>query len=102
MSNFFEANELLDFYENLLTASQKKIMNYYFREDFSLTEIAELLNISRSAVSDSLRKSQRSLNNYEEKLSLVEKHHTRMDSFKNYPSEICEKLLEIERGKENV
>ena len=34
-------NNLLDFYENLLTEKQKLVAHMYFREDYSLSEIAE-------------------------------------------------------------
>lgn len=102
MSKHIEVNELLDFYDCLLTDTQQKIMNYYFKNDLSLSEIAELLNISRSAVSDALGKSQDNLNKYEEKLGLIKKHHQRLKFFKDYPSEVNDMLLEIEKGEKNV
>lgn len=41
-------NEYLDWYESLLTDKQKDVMNMYYREDFSLSEIAENLDISEA------------------------------------------------------
>ena len=49
-------NRLLDFYGNLLTPSQREIMNDYYECNLSLTEISEERGISRTAVSDALKK----------------------------------------------
>ena len=45
-------NELLDAYKTLLTTKQQEILKLYYEEDFSLSEIGEILKISRAAVSD--------------------------------------------------
>ena len=44
-------NTLLSFYESLLSDKQRKYMNLYYREDLSLTEIADSFDVSRQAVS---------------------------------------------------
>ena len=49
-------NQYLDWYESLLTEKQKDVMSMYYRDDFSLAEIAENMDISRSAVSDLIRR----------------------------------------------
>lgn len=66
-------NDLIDLYGNLLTANQLNILELYYMEDLSLKEIAEELNVSRNAVHDSLKRSLITLEDYEEKLSLLEK-----------------------------
>lgn len=73
-----EINELLDFYETLLTQRQQEIMTMYYRDDFSLAEIAEDTQTSRSAVYDLIKRCERALRQYEEKLMLVEKYHQRI------------------------
>jgi len=64
-------NELLDWYENLLTPKQVEIMNLYYKEDLSLAEIADYLHITRSAVYDQLKRTEKALVSYEERLHLV-------------------------------
>lgn len=66
-------NDLIDLYGILLTDNQLMIMEYYYMDDLSLSEIGENLNITRSAVFDTVKKSTSLLLNYEEKLKLLEK-----------------------------
>lgn len=90
-------NALLDAYECLLTDKQKEIVSYYFKEDFSLSEIAEILNISRSAVSDHIKRTTGILEDYEKKLKLVEKLSNRMviyDKMKELENPSINQLLE--------
>lgn len=70
-------NTYLDFYENLLTEKQKSVMDMYYREDFSLSEIAQTCDISRSAVSDLLKRVTNTLEEYETKLQLIKKFEQR-------------------------
>lgn len=62
---------LLDCYSELLTERQKHIAELYYNEDFSLSEIAEMQNITRQAVRDSLRHSENMLLQTEEKLGMA-------------------------------
>ncbi|MEF9961075.1 MAG: sigma factor-like helix-turn-helix DNA-binding protein [Erysipelotrichaceae bacterium] len=70
-------NELLDAYDVLLTKKQQEMLNYYYKEDFSLAEIGEIMNVSRSAVGDLLKRSEKVLIQYEERLQLVKKFKQR-------------------------
>lgn len=75
MNNFEETvyiNDLLDLYGNLLTDKQLEIMLDYYDENLSLSEISENRNITRTAVSDFLKKSRNKLEEYESKLHLYE------------------------------
>ena len=63
---------LLDFYGNMLTDRQREIMNLYYEDNLSLSEIAEELNISKQGVSDSLKRSEKVLYDTESKLKLME------------------------------
>lgn len=95
-------NEYLDFYEVLLTDKQREVMDYYFREDYSLSEIAENMNISRSAVQDSVKRTSLILENYEEKLKLVSKYHRRFAYYEELAKSDDEKIKKLsEKLKES-
>lgn len=74
-------NALLDAYEPLLTAKQQSIMDMYYKEDFSLSEIAEQLQITRSAVNDHIKRSVHLLEDYEKKLNLVANYEKRKEIY---------------------
>ena len=62
---------LYDFYGSLLSDSQNEIMALYHEDNLSLSEIAEELGQTRQAVHYNLRKAEKALQSYEEKLGLV-------------------------------
>lgn len=64
---------LFDFYSELLTPHQKKIYEDAVFNDLSLGEIADEQGISRQGVHDILKRCDKSLRDYEEKLRLVDK-----------------------------
>lgn len=78
----FEMNELLDFYSGLLTKNQQKISNDYFREDYSYQEIAENMNISRTAVYDTIKRVKQELENYESILGCSKAYKNRCSIYK--------------------
>lgn len=71
MEKFAKMALLVDFYGPLLTERQQNIWDLYYQQDLSLTEIAESEHISRQAVHDLIRRTEKILNEYEEKLGLV-------------------------------
>lgn len=82
------ASLLYDFYGALLPERQREVMSLYHEENFSLAEIAEEFGISRQAVHDALHKAEQSLNDYEDKLALVEKFLKTEKAVENIKKEI--------------
>ena len=64
---------LYDFYGSLLTDRQREVMELYYGENLSLSEIAAEFSISRQGVHDALKNAEKALHEYEQKLGLVEK-----------------------------
>ncbi len=64
---------LFDFYGELLTEHQKTIYEDFVLNDYSLSEIGEDRNISRQGVYDIIKRCDKLLNGYEDKLHLVQK-----------------------------
>ena len=73
MEKFVEQTFLFDFYGELLTERQRQVYTSVVFEDYSLSEVAEELGISRQGVHDMIRRCNRTLEEYEEKLHLVKK-----------------------------
>lgn len=66
------ASMLYDFYGALLKESQLEVMTMYHEDNLSLSEIAEELGMTRQAVHYTLKKAEARLEEYDEKLGLVE------------------------------
>ena len=64
---------LLDIYGKLLTEKQYFLLDDYYNQDLSLSEIAENQGITRQAVRDNLKKGENKLLEYEEKLEVMKK-----------------------------
>jgi hypothetical protein len=65
---------LFDFYGALLTDKQQRCLEMHYQNDLSLAEIADEFAVSRQAVHDILRRSEQILEEYEQKLQLVERY----------------------------
>lgn len=102
-----EIGYLLDFYGELLTERKRLVMDMYYNEDFSLSEIAAEIDISRQGVRDIIKKCEDELLFYEEKLGLarklksVELTASELSDIANthdLPDEINEKIKELLRA----
>ena len=79
---------LLEIYGKLLTQKQYDLLNDYYNNDLSLAEIAENENITRQAVRDNLKKGERKLFNFEEKLGIMKKNKMQEEQIAVILSEI--------------
>ncbi|WP_395318391.1 putative DNA-binding protein [Fructilactobacillus frigidiflavus] len=66
-------NSLFDFYGCLLTTKQADYISQYYADDLSLGEISENFNVSRQAVYDNIKRTEKTLETYEAKMGLYEK-----------------------------
>lgn len=104
MNGLLEQALLYDFYGELLTEHQKEIYEKFVLEDLSLSEIADDAGISRQGVHDVLKRCNKILEGYEERLHLVEKfinikskvellnEETQIEQIRKIAGEILEEL----------
>ena len=65
---------LMDLYGQVLSERKRDLLDYYYNEDYSLSEISELTGISRQGVRDSIKKSEEEILKLESKLNIVQKN----------------------------
>ena len=88
VENSIKISILLEIYGKLLTQKQYDLLNDYYNNDLSLAEIAENENITRQAVRDNLKKGERKLFNFEEKLEVMKKKRMQEEQIAIILSEI--------------
>ena len=74
MSKDLSVSVLMDFYGELLTEKQRDTLELYYNRDYSLAEIAEDLDISRQGVRDFIKRGEKQLYEFEDKLGMVNKY----------------------------
>lgn len=93
---------LYDFYGQLLTDKQKEIVDMYYNNDLSLGEISEQQGISRQGVYDTLKRAEKTLYEYEEKLGLVDRFLKQQESMKKIIGMIDELIIEDNFEKQSI
>ena len=73
---------LLDLYGAMLTDKQRELVECYYHEDLSLSEIAENENITRQGVRDAVKRSETLRFEMEQKLGFYEKHRENAEKVK--------------------
>jgi len=73
MNDTLQMTMLFDFYGDLLTDKQQEYFNLYHNEDFSLSEIAEIANISKPGVYDIITRAEKTLTQIELKTGIIKK-----------------------------
>ena len=79
---------LLDFYGEILSEKKRGVMELYYNEDLSLSEIAEQIGISRQGVRDIVKKTEEELFFWEEKLGLAARFIKMRDKSAEIASEL--------------
>jgi len=93
MEKIVQQGYLYDFYGELLTEHQKQIYEGLVYENLSLGEIADDQGISRQAVHDLVKRTDKILQGYENKLGLM----TRFEKIRGYIEQVDEKLDSTEK-----
>ena len=73
LEKIYKQTMLFDFYGELLTEHQKQVYEDAVYNDLSLSEIAETYGISRQGVHDLIKRCDKLLQGYEDKLHLIER-----------------------------
>lgn len=112
MDEVLRRSLLYDFYGELLTEHQKEVYEEVVQNDLSYSEAAEMFGVSRQGIHDLVKRCGRILEQYEEKLHLVERflkirgdvqeiqalsakyEHTEEDAFAGQIRELSERILE--------
>ncbi|BAH81458.1 putative DNA-binding protein [Streptococcus dysgalactiae subsp. dysgalactiae] len=74
-------NALFEFYAALLTDKQMNYIELYYADDYSLAEIAEEFGVSRQAVYDNIKRTEKILETYEMKLHMYSDYIVRSEIF---------------------
>ena len=94
--------DLYDLYGALLTDRQKEMVELYYLDDWSLSEIASHFGVSRQAVHDNLHRSAEQLETYESALFLLEttrRNRELVKSLQTAFSSVRDHLSEAERNE---
>ena len=86
MAKDFEMGYLLDFYGEELTPNQREMLNQYYNDDLSLSEIGENFGITRQGARDAIKHGETTLKELEAKVGFAGRYRR-----------VQEKLEELEQ-----
>ncbi len=98
MENNVKISFLCQIYGKLLTKKQLQVLEDYYNNDLSLSEIAENNGITRQAVRDIIKKGESKLFELEEKLLIMEKMLEQEKQIQHILSDIS-KIQEVSSDK---
>ena len=83
---------LLDFYGDMLTETQREVVDAYYNEDLSLAEIAQDREITSQGVRDAIKRAEQQLLEMEDRLGLAR----RFQEIQKVLTLICDCALSIQ------
>jgi uncharacterized protein len=92
---------LYDFYGGLLTEKQRRTMELYYLENWSLTEIAAEAGVSKQAVHDLLHRSERIIEDLEQKLGLLQRFLDQQTSLNQISRKLQQVLVSLPEPSPN-
>jgi predicted DNA-binding protein YlxM (UPF0122 family) len=102
---------LLDFYGDLLSENRRRILEWYYFEDYSLAEISAEVGISRQGVRNAIKKTEEELLFWEEKLGLAGQYQALLEQVRTVtdvldreavPDTVREAVLRLARLAEGI
>lgn len=81
---------LFERYGALLTDHQRRVLDLYLRQDWSLSEVAAHQETSRAAVHDLVRRAALAMEEYERRLGLLDEHRRRREERAQLVREIAD------------
>jgi hypothetical protein len=102
MDKLIKISILFDFYGKLLSKKQYDVIDMYYNNDLSLSEIAEEMKITRQAVFDILKRAEEKLIEYEDILGLASKFYNTEKDIKDIEKLVNQIIyigLEIDEGR---
>ena len=97
MAKNLEISILLDYYGQMLTEKQLEVAQLYYNEDLSLAEIAQLANITRQGVRDSIKRAEGTLLEMEQRLGLARQFREYQEKLEQITSCAQEIAFEAQR-----
>jgi Uncharacterized protein conserved in bacteria len=96
MDNREYITTLYEIYKELLKEKERNYFEYYYFEDYSMQEIADLYKVSKAYASKYLNKINDKIINYEKILKINDRNSKIIDLLKNVnDSELKSKIIEL-------
>ena len=90
MERFVHQTMLFDFYGMLLTDHQRAVYEDVVCNDIGCSEVADREGVSRQSIHELVRKCDRAMEGYEEKLHLVERYLTVREQLRGLKQQIAD------------
>ena len=85
----------------MLTDKQKDVLSLYYRYDYSLSEIANELQVSRTAIFDIIKRTTKRLEKYESKIQMLKLKEKLWEILPSLSLQDQEKILSILQERED-
>ena len=97
MPKNLELSYLIDFYGDVLTDKQREVLEQYYNDDLSLSEIAENFDITRQGVRDSIKRGEAILLDLEEKVGFARRYREMQGGLERLEA-LAHRMEEINRS----
>ena len=81
-----EISYLLDFYGDVLTEKQRDVMEQYYNDDLSLSEIADNFGITRQGVRDAIKRGEGTILELEDKVGFARRYRRALNRWSSSPA----------------